>query len=212
MPTTTTKGIPAPVGADSNNVPTDMLALGNYVDGTIAVQDYTTAQITAFTAAQKWAGRLVRNSTTGKWVRYNSGSSSWDYVEGRVAWRLRRVAAQTIPNASSTAISWDTEDEDTETNFTPHATTGTTITIPTGYSSYYSINVQITATSDNNPEFYINAQSMALRSMKSLSYRVAQLSHIVWLNAADTIQVVQSNNSGGSSDYTGFFTLLLLKN
>jgi hypothetical protein len=40
---------------------------------------------------------------------------------------VRRVATQTLNDATTTAVSWDTQDEDTDAMFAP---TSTTITIP----------------------------------------------------------------------------------
>lgn len=50
--------------------------------------------------------------------------------------RLRRVANQSINTATTTAISWDTEDED-QGGFI--AVTSTTVTIPTGLGGIYDL-------------------------------------------------------------------------
>jgi len=67
--------------------------------------------------------------------------SAGDYVRasdvpGDVGCQLRRVANQSITNGVATAISWDTEDVDTNGFI---AVTSSTITIPAGLGGLYAI-------------------------------------------------------------------------
>lgn len=69
--------------------------------------------------------------------------SAGDFVRAsdvldRVGVRVRRVATQSVNSATDTAISWDTEDEDTDGFI---AVTSTTITIPTGLGGIYAISL-----------------------------------------------------------------------
>jgi hypothetical protein len=59
---------------------------------------------------------------------------------GRVGCTLRRAANQSIPNAAATAISWDTEDEDTH-GFA--AVTTSTVTIPAGLGGIYVVTAHV---------------------------------------------------------------------
>lgn len=57
-------------------------------------------------------------------------------VGGDVGCRIRRVANQSVNSATDTAISWDTEDQDTDGFI---VVTATTITIPTGLDGLYAL-------------------------------------------------------------------------
>jgi hypothetical protein len=57
-------------------------------------------------------------------------------LPNRVGCRLRRAANQSINSATTTSISWDTEDEDTDGFI---AVTASTVTIPTGLGGLYAI-------------------------------------------------------------------------
>ena len=77
MADTTTKGFPYPEGPDAVDVAGDIQALAEAVDDMPGVQSYTGAEITALTAGEKWAGRIVWNSTTGK-LQVSNGSAFSD--------------------------------------------------------------------------------------------------------------------------------------
>lgn len=59
----------------------------------------------------------------------------------RMGCSLRRVAAQALPDAALTVVSWDTEDADTDGLYPG---SGTTITIPAGGGGIWSVFAQIT--------------------------------------------------------------------
>lgn len=65
MPTTA-KGFPYPDGPDANDLPGDLQALAEALDAAPGVASLTQAQIDALSAPQKWAGRIVWNSTVSK--------------------------------------------------------------------------------------------------------------------------------------------------
>lgn len=73
---TTTKGVPYPVGADNNNAPTWFQSLAQWVDDNVS-GGRTQAEINAFTAGEKWVGRIVFNTTT-KVMQY------WDGVRWKI--------------------------------------------------------------------------------------------------------------------------------
>ena len=77
MPDTTSKGFPYPEGPDPVDVAGDIQALAEAIDDMPGVQSYTGAQIAALTAGEKWAGRIVWNSTTGK-LQVSNGSTFSD--------------------------------------------------------------------------------------------------------------------------------------
>jgi hypothetical protein len=73
----TTKGFPYPQGADAVDVAGDIQSLAEAVDDMPGVQSYTSAEISALTAGEKWAGRIVWNSTSGK-LQVSNGSTFSD--------------------------------------------------------------------------------------------------------------------------------------
>ena len=75
--TTTVLAIPFPEGSDANDVPADMQALAERLDDVPGIESLTSAQITALTAGQKPAGRVVYNSTTSK-LQVSNGTSFAD--------------------------------------------------------------------------------------------------------------------------------------
>lgn len=66
----------------------------------------------------------------------------------RVGCEVRRANTQTLTNIALVTISWDTEDEDTDGFITPHATTGTTFTIPEGLGGVYAISTELNSISN----------------------------------------------------------------
>lgn len=64
--TTTSKGYPYPIDTDSADVPSDVQALAEAVDAAPGVTSFTATQIAALSAGEKWAGRIIWNSTTAK--------------------------------------------------------------------------------------------------------------------------------------------------
>ena len=73
----TTKGYPYPQGSDAVDVPGDIQALADAVDASPGVTSYTSTQIAALTAGEKWAGRVIWNSTAGK-LQVSNGSTFAD--------------------------------------------------------------------------------------------------------------------------------------
>lgn len=69
--------------------------------------------------------------TGAVWVR-----TAWISAAGRTGVSLRRVANQSIPDAAETAISWDTEDFDSDGFI---AVTASVVTVPGGLGGIYSI-------------------------------------------------------------------------
>lgn len=60
--TTTPRGVPHPVAADPNDVPSDIEALAEWVDSNPGVLVVTTAQRNALLGADRWVGRVVYNT------------------------------------------------------------------------------------------------------------------------------------------------------
>lgn len=71
-------GYPYFEGTDSPAGHTQQQTLAEFLDANPGIGSFTQAQIDAFTTAQKKAGRVVYNSTTGKLQRSNG--STWQTV------------------------------------------------------------------------------------------------------------------------------------
>src|SRR5688572_28841119 len=78
MPTTL-KELPYPVAASPNNFPADLQALAEAVDGRF-VQAFTTVQRDALSAAAKWIGRIIYNTTVPRWEWWDG--DSWEPLVG----------------------------------------------------------------------------------------------------------------------------------
>lgn len=87
----TTKGFPYPQGADAVDVAGDIQALAEAVDDMPGVQSYTSTEIAGLAAGDKWAGRIVWNSTAGK-LQVSNGSTFSD-VDTSVALASTNPAA-----------------------------------------------------------------------------------------------------------------------
>ena len=99
MADTTTKGFPYPEGPDPVDVAGDIQALAEAVDDMPGVQSYTGAEIAALAVGEKWAGRVVWNSTAGK-LQVSNGSTFSD-VDTSVA--LSSSTPQTLGTAAAGA-------------------------------------------------------------------------------------------------------------
>jgi hypothetical protein len=74
---TTAKGFPYPEGPDAVDVAGDIQLLAEAVDDMPGVQSYTGTEISNLVSGEKWAGRIVWNSTTGK-LQVSNGSAFSD--------------------------------------------------------------------------------------------------------------------------------------
>ena len=91
MADTTAKGFPYPEGADAVDVAGDIQALAEAVDDMPGVQSYTSTEIAGLAVGEKWAGRVVWNSTAGK-LQVSNGSTFSD-VDTSVALASTNPAA-----------------------------------------------------------------------------------------------------------------------
>jgi hypothetical protein len=100
---TTTKGVPFPAATDPDNVPGDLQALANWVDGRPGIAAMTTTARNALVAPDLWAGRIIFNITTGQLEQNASGTAgaaNWAPAESAVtAWTTWTPA--TLPNGTT---------------------------------------------------------------------------------------------------------------
>lgn len=70
----TSKGFPYPVSSDEADVPSDVQLLAEAVDTAPGIASLSQTQINALSAGQKWAGRIVWNTTSGRHERSNGST------------------------------------------------------------------------------------------------------------------------------------------
>jgi hypothetical protein len=143
------------------------------------------------------AGELIRASDIG----------------GDVGCRLRRVANQSINNITDTAISWDTEDQDTDGFI---AVTSATITIPTGLGGLYAITAFAAAAANLAGRCYIDIVPTTTITGTPANLRVTiptvasdsrYLNALtIPLNAADTFQVHVFHTIGAATNHTAWLS------
>ena len=74
MADTTTKGFPYPEGPDLVDVAGDIQLLAEAVDDMPGIQSYTSTEIAGLAVGEKWAGRVIWNSTAGE-LQVSNGST-----------------------------------------------------------------------------------------------------------------------------------------
>lgn len=102
MADTTTKGFPYPEGPDLVDVAGDIQLLAEAVDDMPGIQSYTSTEIAGLAVGDKWAGRVVWNSTTGT-LQVSNGSTFSD-VAGNVTIDSIGGVAKTLIDAKGDLI------------------------------------------------------------------------------------------------------------
>lgn len=135
------------------------------------------------------------------WVRVGGWSSA-----GRTGAVLRRAATQSIGITSDTAISWDTEDTDTDGFIT---VTSSTITIPSGLDGIYSISAAVAWASspgaNSNVRIALTGVSGDYRTCvgtSTVAYQNQVVSATVALAATNTVAINCYQSTGGAINVT----------
>ena len=135
------------------------------------------------------------------WVRVGGWSAS-----GRTGTVLRRAATQSISNTTDTAVTWDTEDTDTDGFI---AVSADTLTIPTDLGGIYAISTAVawaaTPGANSNVRILISGTTGDYRtsvSDSSVGYQNQSVSAITALAATNTIKVQCYQSSGGALNIT----------
>lgn len=145
-------------------------------------------------------------------TEYYSGSA-WVAIGGGgaatfVGCAVKKITtAQTLSNATFTAITFNSEDFDTDA-FHDNATNNSRITIPTGKGGYYLLTGQISykdsATGIRGVRIYKNGTYLASPSLmagaSASSYTVVNFSQIVSSVATDYFEIYGYQTSGGNLD------------
>jgi len=201
MATTTPNfGWPVPTSSDLvKNGATAIEALGDAIDASLMdLEGGTTDQV------------LAKNSNTDmdfKWVTPSSGST---FVGARVV----DTAAQSINNATYTALTWDTESYDTDAF---HSTSSNTsrFTIPAGKGGKYLLNCQMIWQSSSNTgartiSLYKNGaiileREFSLSTRGNLSMAIDSVQNAVATDYFE-IFVYQTNGSAINADKTSAYS------
>lgn len=114
-------------------------------------------------------------------------ADAFNVALGRMGCRLSRVAAQALPDAAVTAVSWDTENEDTSGLWSA----GTTITIPATGAGLWAISALVTVVA--SPPAGLGFVSVQInggnRSLAGITFALGAPSLVVPLSATNTITV-----------------------
>ena len=150
---------------------------------------------------------LVADSTASTGLKWATPASSTPTFVGV---GLRKSADQSISNATFVAITWNTEEYDTDA-FHSTSTNNERITIPTGKGGYYLIAgaIRFTANGTGNRGVELTVNGTAINyaffqpSATSANSPVFPMSYIVKLNAGDYIELFVYQNSGISINVEG---------
>lgn len=134
---------------------------------------------------------------------------------GRTFALLSRAANQSIPSGTGTftAISWDTETSDADGFVVAHATTGTTLTVPTNLGGIYAMTATVTWASspgaNSSIEFYVNGATVIRDAIGAGTQMTSSSTSCTYpLNDAQTLQVRVSQGSGGAINVTASLVLV----
>lgn len=119
----------------------------------------------------------------------------------RKGFKIRRVAVQSIATGTTTAVTFDTEDSDTDAF---GAVAATTYTIPTGLDGLYAITADavFAAAAGTTPFLRIIAGGVSHDFPMASAVSDGSATVVVPLAATNTIGVSVFQNSGGSVNVT----------
>lgn len=135
--------------------------------------------------------------TGAAWVRIG-----WTSSTGRTGCTISRSAAQSIPNNTTTAISWDTEVVDSDGFI---VVTSTTVTIPAGLGGLYSITPRIVWASSPSATSAMSITAGGITHALPTSNTITDtmgFNLTMPLSAADTILFQVRQTTGGAINAT----------
>ena len=160
-------------------------------------------------------GRLALG-TAGQVLKVNAGATApeWGSASSTptfVGCRLYKTGAQTISNATTTAMTWNAEVFDTD-SFHDNVTNNSRITIPSGKGGKYTVGAQWTwagnTTSFRIAYFTVNgAQDKEAYSTRDPSVYSGRANYVLQdvlsLSAGDYVELKCYQNSGGNLNIEG---------
>lgn len=172
---------PDPIPALMSTVPTHSTILGQYGDEIEAIEGILgTNPQGAFATVKAWLTDLTT----------------------RVGLKARKAATQSVPDATLTAISFDTEDEDTDGFITvPSAT----VTVPAGKGGIYVVTVEVFVAAVTTGQVTIRT-STGTTNNHNFQYtgpnQNPAATIVQSLVAGNTLTVLVQQNSGGAANVT----------
>ena len=179
--------------------------LGSSADTTVkALNPGTTAgDIDYYTTST--AKARVAIGTAGQVLKVNSGATAPEWGSATASFSgcsLSNTTTQTVTSPNYTAITWDTENFDTD-GF--HSTVSNTsrITIPTGKGGYYQVNASVRWDDNTSGSrlitIYKNGTIFHLTASPGFSIDpTMNIQTIMYLVATDYVEVYVYQNSGGN--------------
>jgi hypothetical protein len=178
----------------------------------------------AYSSATANTNTRLGIGSTGQVLTVASGVPSWatPATSSFVGVSLVKSAVQAVANATDTAITWNTEDYDTD-GFHSTVTNTDRITIPTGKGGYYLVEARVSfagnATGVRSVTMRKNGSTSVIgvdmNNQSASASAVCVLSRVIFTAAADYFHLNAYQTSGGSlnTDNSGgytFFTMTYL--
>jgi hypothetical protein len=207
---------PAPAGVTSTEL--------GYVDGvTSAIQtqvDAKTAKSTLTTTGDIYYASSANTparlgiGTAGQVLKVNSGATApeWGAAASTPTFSgvsVYKTANQSIANTTATIVTWDAEDFDTDT-YHSNVTNNSRITIPTGKTGYYQINLIIVHEALTASRYIATVRKNGTTSLLqteaasvSSGFSGPTVAGIVNLTAADYIEIEVYHNGGAANNLNG---------
>lgn len=137
------------------------------------------------------------------WVR----TGMYWSAAGRTGVRLRRAAFQSVPNGTLTAISFDTEDADSDGFI---AVTGATITIPTGCDGVYVMTAEVFVAAATTGQVTITTNTGSTNN-HNVDYvspnQNPSITVVQALSATNTLQLLARQTTGGALNMSARFEM-----
>jgi hypothetical protein len=160
-------------------------------------------------------GQIKYETDTLRWIVWDGSAwqrFQWTNAASRTGAAVRRVANQTFTNGTAANISWDTSDFQSESYVTVNATTGTTLTIPSGQSGVYSlsINTVFTGSSFTRVALLPTIAGTVHGANGGSTEPYLSFGWVGPLSAGNTITIQAIQTSGASQTLTGSLWLYRL--
>lgn len=146
----------------------------------------------------------VLTKTSGGWEAATPATGGGSLP--RVGWKISRVANQSIPNATVTAIAFDTEPSDPQ-GF--HATNANSIVVPATYAGIYVVSLHASFLAGTSGRSFVNINapgSLIMRTSFGVNGEgLTTLTGVVALAVGDTLSCEVYQASGAANNFTAVF-------
>jgi len=184
--------------------------LGSSIDTTTkALNPSTTLGDIEYRSSTANTNTRLGIGSTGQVLTVSGGVPAWSTPTstGFVGAKVYKSAAQSIANATFTALSFDSESFDTDA-FHDNSTNNSRITIPSGKAGKYAVQWQTVwagnATGSRNTKIQKNGSDVALgiwmNALSGVDLTVTNNNAILNLAEGDYLQVFIGQGSGGNLD------------